>query len=80
MELAMEYGGTAYYAQREVFPAPKQSRSVWPRQSCPAFTPRKGHLPTDGSQCWFCRYADFHLTRPVALEVGICCWPEIQIE
>ena len=69
----------AYRDRREALPTPKPGGSVWPRQSCPAFTPRKEYLPMGGSQCWFCRYADFHLTRPVALEVGICCWPEIQI-
>ena len=63
----------------ETLPVPKSGGSVWPRQSCPAFAPRKTHLHTEGSQCWFCRYADFHLTRPVALEVGICCYPEEQL-
>ena len=29
-------------------------------------------------ECWFCRYADFHLDRPVALETGICRFPEVQ--
>ena len=64
--------------RREVISAPKPGGSVWPRQSCPAFLPRQGHLSIEGPQCWFCRYADFHLTQPVALEVGICCWPDIQ--
>lgn len=72
--------GDVYFDRRELLPAPKPGGSVWPGQSCPAFTPRREHLPIEGSQCWFCRYADFHLKRPVALEVGICCWPEVQIE
>lgn len=75
----MRYDQKGYYDRQEILPAPKLGGSVWPRQSCPAFTPRKGHLPTEGKQCWFCRYADFHLTCPVSLEVGICCWPDIQI-
>ena len=75
----MRYHRKAYFDRQEFLPAPKPGCSVWPRQSCPAFSPRKEHLPIEGSQCWFCRYADFHLTRPVALEVGICCWPDIQI-
>lgn len=76
----MRYDCTAYCDRPPPLSAPKPGGSVWPRQSCPAFTPRKEYLPIDGPQCWFCRYADFHLTRSVALEVGICCWPEIQME
>lgn len=67
------------FDRRERLPEPKPGGSVWPRQSCPAFSPRKEHLPTEDSQCWFCRYADFHLKHPVALEVGICCYPNIQL-
>ena len=73
----MDSDRKAHFDHRESLPAPKPGGSVWPRQSCPAFTPRKEHLPIEGRQCWFCRYADFHLTQPVALEVGICGWPEI---
>ena len=69
----------AYRDLRDSLPAPKPGGSVWPRQSCPEFSGRKGHLPIEGGQCWFCRYADFHLTCPVALEVGICCYPDLQI-
>ena len=76
----MRYDCTAYCDRKNSLPAPKPGGSVWPRQNCPVFTPRKEYLPIDGPQCWFCRYADFHLTRPVALEVGICCWPEKQME
>lgn len=75
----MRYDCKTPCERQHPLPDPKPGGSVWPRQSCPAFAPRKAHLPTDGSQCWFCRYADFHLTCAVALEVGICCWPEIQI-
>ena len=76
----MQYDRKAYDDRQHPLSNPKPGGSVWPRQSCPAFAPRKAHLPADGSQCWFCRYADFHLTHPVALEVGICCWPEKQME
>ena len=76
----MQYDRSAHGDRREILPSPKPGGSVWPRQSCLAFVPRKEHLSIEGSQCWFCRYADFHLKRPVALEVGICCWPDIQIE
>ena len=64
---------------RDVMPEPKRKGSVWPRQRCPAFTPRRSASPKQ-AECWFCRYADFNLTEPVALEVGICCWPEVQLE
>lgn len=76
----MRYDCTAYCDRPSPLSAPKPGGSVWPRQNCPVFTPRKEYLPIDGPQCWFCRYADFHLACPVALEVGSCCWPEIQME
>ena len=75
----MRYGCETSCGRWEPLLALQPGSSVWPRQSCPAFTPRKEHLSIEGSQCWFCRYADFHLKRPVALEVGICYWPDIQI-
>lgn len=56
----MQYDCKAYDDRREPLSAPKRDGSVWPSQSCPAFTPRKEHLPIEGSQCWFCRYAYFH--------------------
>lgn len=55
--------------------APNSEGNVWPHQSCPAFTPRActiDPLP----ECWYCQYADFHLNRHRALEVGICEWPK----
>lgn len=61
--------------RREDLPlaAPNAGGNVWPGQSCPAFTPRGGAAePT----CWYCVYADFHLDRPRALDVGICNWLE----
>ena len=57
---------------------PRVGGSVWPKQCCPAFTPRK-NVPPALPECWGCRYADFHLKEPVALDVGICCWPKVQI-
>lgn len=64
---------------RGTIPEPKRKGSVWPFQRCPAFTPRQNASPKQ-AECWYCRYADFHLTEPVALEAGICCWPEVQLE
>ena len=61
-------------------PVPRTGGSVWPKEFCPAFSPREGWLPIEKEQCWYCRYANFHLTAPVALEVGICCYPQAQME
>lgn len=76
----MQCDCTAYCDRQKVLPVTKPGTGVWPRQSCATFVPRKEHLPTNGSQCWFCRYGHFHLTHPVALEVGSCCWLETQME
>lgn len=55
--------------------APNAEGNIWPKQSCPAFEAREGAL-LDLHQCWYCRYADFHLDKPRALDVGICNWPK----
>ncbi|MDD3164425.1 MAG: hypothetical protein PHS97_01045 [Oscillospiraceae bacterium] len=55
--------------------APNAEGNVWPRQVCPAFTPRVGIIAPI-PECWYCQYADFHLDRPRALEVGVCEWPK----
>ena len=57
---------------------PKAGGSVWPTQFCPAFTPRRS-APAE-RECWGCKYADFHLMKPVALEVGVCRWPKAQLD
>lgn len=54
---------------------PKKGGSVWPEDLCPAYTPRKEAISCLKG-CWYCRYADFHLTEERVLEVGICRWPE----
>ena len=53
---------------------PNADGNIWPKQSCPAFEARDGS-PMGLNQCWYCRYADFHLYKPKALKVGICNWP-----
>lgn len=58
---------------------PRAGGSVWPDQRCPAFTPRAEGLACMQG-CWYCRYGNFHLHERVALEVGICCWPKVQID
>lgn len=64
---------------RCLLPGPRPGGSVWPGQTCPAWRARQGAFD-DEPTCWFCQYADFHLKTPVALDVGICCWPEVQME
>lgn len=54
---------------------PNRDANVWPEDCCPAYTARAG--AQEGlKQCWYCRYADFHLKSEKALEVGVCKWPE----
>ena len=53
--------------------SPNSGGNVWPTQNCPAFTPRGGAAE---QTCWYCVYADFHLEKPRALDVGLCYWPK----
>lgn len=55
--------------------APNTDGNVWPYQVCPTFNPRIGTL-TGFKQCWYCQYADFHLNKERALDVGVCYWPK----
>lgn len=50
---------------------------VSPRRCCDCFSPRQS-VVQPRRECWYCRYADFHLDRPMALETGICRFPEVQ--
>lgn len=59
--------------------APNTEGNVWPKQRCSAFEPRDS-TPVGIVQCWYCRYADFHLGRPRALDVGVCYWPKKVME
>ena len=59
----------------KAYEIPKREGSVWPEDICPAYTPRRDAIPCL-KQCWYCRYADFHLMEETALEVGICKWPQ----
>lgn len=55
-----------------LFDKPNSDSNVWPYQCCPVFTPRsEGCI----KECWYCRYADFHLDRAKSVDIGICCWP-----
>ncbi len=58
---------------------PPINKNVHPYQCCPMFRTRK----TDSDpimDCFFCKYAYFGLENKVALEVGICRYPRVQIE
>lgn len=71
-----ESDGMEMYRPEDVpLSAPNTEGNVWPNQACPAFEPR-ADAPDGMRQCWYCRCADFHLDRPKALDVGICCWPQ----
>ncbi|MDD4688760.1 MAG: hypothetical protein PHE51_03310 [Eubacteriales bacterium] len=56
--------------------APNCLGNVWPHQRCPAFVARGGAAE---HTCWYCIYADFHLDKPRALDVGICYYPNKQM-
>lgn len=45
---------------------------------CTYFSPRKS-MTVARRECWYCRYADFHLNEEVPLEVGACCYPQVQV-
>ena len=81
--LDAEEGGADVERERDAgkkLPEPKSGGSVWPTDSCPVFSPRDSWLPIEKEQCWYCKFANFHLTAPVALEVGICCYPQVQVK
>lgn len=79
MGMGME---TNYFAKDSPLKALKEPRvgqSVWPLQYCPVFTPRAAAVLVE-RECWYCKYADFHLKERVPLDVGICCWPNAQTD
>ncbi len=59
----------------EDFPldAPRTNGSVWPYQSCPAFSPKNGAA---AKVCWYCSHGDFHLANLCIPDSGRCCWPQ----
>lgn len=66
-------------ARTQILLKPPTGGSVWPEQQCPVFLMRSVRLCC-ASGCWYCRYGNFHLRERVALDVGVCCYPHIQIE
>lgn len=62
----------------EEFDQPQTGASVWPHQYCPQFCLRRTQVVAMQS-CFFCKYADFHVTRQECLEIGTCHYPDVQI-
>lgn len=61
----------------QFFNQPKPGENVWPHQGCPCFKARPGSFPPDpGRECWYCVFANFHLTQEKALQVGVCQYAE----
>lgn len=60
--------------ERRLLRSPPVGGNVWPGQSCPRFRARSSETLKIGQECWFCQFADFHLTERRALDVGICCY------
>lgn len=60
---------------RKQLEEPNQNGNVWSQDLCPAYAPRREAIESLKG-CWYCQYADFHLTEEKALEVGICKWPD----
>ena len=58
---------------------PPRNKNVHPYQCCPMFQTRKTNSDSI-MDCFFCKYAYFGLENKVALEVGICRWPNVQME
>ena len=56
------------------FEVPNKNGNVWPGNLCAAYTLREDAIDSL-KECWYCRYADFHLKEERALEIGICKWP-----
>jgi len=70
-----EWLSPPYKPKERLLPAPRVEQSVWPGQCCPKFKARHSDAGPVWAECWFCCHADFHLDRDVALDVGICCYP-----
>lgn len=54
---------------------PAPGGNILPEQVCPCWQPRTTVMMVAFRKCWNCRYADFHLNREKALEVGVCEYP-----
>lgn len=60
--------------ERRFLRSPPAGRNVWPGQCCPRFGARYSETLKAERECWFCRFADFHLSELAVLDVGICCY------
>ncbi len=59
--------------------APTPGGNILPEQVCPCWQPRTTVMMAAFRECWNCRYADFHLDRSRALDVGVCEYPNVKI-
>jgi len=65
------------FPNSEEFEAPQSNKNIWPHQYCPVFDKRHTSFHS-APECFYCKYADFHIEQPVALDVGICCYPNVK--
>lgn len=65
------------FPNSEEFEAPQSNKNIWPHQYCPAFVKRHTSFHS-APECFYCKYADFHIEQTVALDVGICCYPNVK--
>ena len=67
------------FEHSEDFSEPQKGLNVYPNQWCPMFSARRTNLGLPHPECFYCKYADFHLDKEVCLDVGKCCYPKVQI-
>lgn len=65
------------FPNSEEFDSPQANKNVWPHQYCPAFDKRRTSFHA-APECFYCKYADFHIEQSIALDVGICCYPNVK--
>lgn len=63
-------------ALSEEFAEPQTDKKVFPLQYCPKYQQRYSITPVI-PECYFCRFADFHLNMNTPPETGECHYPEI---
>lgn len=59
--------------------APPVGQNILPGQVCPRWQSRAAVMMAAFRECRNCKYAEFHLNREKALEVGACGYPSVKI-
>ena len=67
------------FEHSEDFDEASSGHGVYPFQYCPRFETRSSKTFDSELDCFWCKYADFHLKKEICLDVGICCYPHKQI-